>query len=178
MVRILCAVLALAVCVSLAPAQEDNKAVQRKDFDKEKPLDKEFLVAMHSCCNAMDRIIGLVERRASSNEVKEFAKKIKEDHDKLSKKLGETIKDKKIAAVAGLDKDVNDKIAALGKLEKGEFDKEFLKQVVEGHEKAIKKAENQKTNGKDKDITNFAEDLLTTLKDHLKKAKELQKKVE
>lgn len=177
MARILCAALALTVCVSLVQvqAQDKDRPIERKDFDKEKPLDKEFLVAMHSCCNAMDRTIGLVERRASSNEVKEFAKKLKVDHDKLSKKLGETIKDKKIAAVAGLDKAVNEKIAALGKLEKAEFDKAFLKNVVEGHEKAIKMAENQKTNGKDKDITAFAEDLLTTLKEHLKKAKELQK---
>ena len=63
------------------------------------------------------------------------------------------------------------------RLEKGDFDKEFLKQTVAGHEKVIKMAEHQKAKGTEKDITAFAEEVLTKMRDHLKKAKELQKKI-
>jgi putative membrane protein len=181
MIRVLGTTLVLALCVSLVGAQEkreDNKRpIEKKEFDKETPLDKDFLVAIHSCCNFMDRTLALVEKRASSDKVKDFAKKMKEDHDKLSKDLGTTIKDKKLAVVAGLDKEKNEKITALGKLEKSEFDTAFLKQVVEGHEKVIKMADHQVAKGTDKDITKFAKDMLPTLKDHLKKAKELQKDI-
>lgn len=177
MVRIFCALLAVAVILPLAPAQDTKRPIEKKEFNKDNPTDKEFLVAMHSCGNAMNRCLGLVENRTASDEVKKFAKEMKEDHDRLSKKLGETIKDKKLAVVAGLDKEVNEKITALSKREKGDFDKEFLKHTIEGHEKVIKMCEHQKAKGTDKDITAFAEDVMTTMRDHLKKAKELQKKI-
>jgi putative membrane protein len=177
MVRICCALLALAVIVPVAPAQDTKRPIEKKEFNKDNPLDKEFLVAMHSCGNASGRCIALVENRTASDEVKAFAKKLKEDHDALGKKLADTLKAHKLVTVAGLDKDVNEKITALGKLEKGDFDKEFLKHTIEGHEKVIKMAEHQKAKGTEKDITAFAEEVLTTMRDHLKKAKELQKKV-
>src|SRR5262245_57191606 len=154
MIRILCALLALAVFVPVTPAQ-DTKTIEKKEFSKDNPLDKEFLVAMHACCNASGRCIALVENRTASDEVKEVAKKMKEDHDALNKKLADTLKTHKLAVVAGLDKDVNEKITALGKLDKGDFDKEFLKQTIAGHEKVIKMAEHQKAKGTEKDITAF-----------------------
>ena len=63
--------------------------------------------------------MALVENRTASDEVKEFAKKMKEDHDALNKKLADTLKAHKLAVVAGLDKDVNEKITALGKTGEG-----------------------------------------------------------
>src|SRR5262245_18530356 len=152
MIRVLGTALILALCTSLVTAEEKRvdtrRPIEKKEFDKNAPLDKEYVVAVHSCCNAAERCLALVEKRASSDKVKDFAKKMKEDHDKLSKDLGKRIKDKKLAVVAGLDKEKNEKLTALGKLENKEFDTAFLKHVIEGHEKLIKMAEHQVANGK------------------------------
>lgn len=173
MIRVLVIALALFVSVTCARAIEGSQ-VERKDFEKTAPLDNDFLIGIHSCFNAADRCLGYVENRASSDKVKELAKKMKTDHDNLSRELGTTIKNKKLAIVAGLEKDVNERLTALSRLEKTEFDVAFLKETIAGHEKVIRMAEHQVAKGKDEDINKFAKDMLPTLRDHLKHAKELQ----
>jgi putative membrane protein len=173
MMRIMSAALVLVVVGSLAPAQ-DRRPVAREDFDN--PLDAKFLAMAAQCSNSEADLAAIAERRASREDVKEFAKKLREEHNNANKTLAKTLKDRKLAIVAVPDKKVREEAVRLAKIERGEFDAAFLKRMVESHEKAIKMFENQVKNGKDEEATRFAKDTLPKLKEHLKKAKELQKK--
>ena len=116
----------------------------------------------------------LVEKRASRQEVKDFAKKMDEDHKALLKDLTTTLKNRKIAIVAGTSKKDKARCKDLGKLEGKDFEVAFLKDVVADHEKAIRVCENQIANGKDEKVTEFATSAVKKLREHLKEAKKLR----
>lgn len=180
MVRMLIAAVALGLITSVGAAEEKDvkktdRPVERRDFDKDNPLDRMFIIKAHQCCNNAENGLVIVENLASSDKVKEFAKKAKKDHDELQDEIGKAVKDKKLAVVATPDREFVNQLNELRKKEKAEFDKAFLTHFVEGHEKMIKMAENQKSNGKDKEATALAEKMLPVLREHLKQAKELQK---
>ena len=172
MVRILIALLAL--CFTVPAYAEDEKPAAREDTDKKMPLDNEFLTMAAECCNCMCSMCDLVEKRASRQEVKEFAKKISDEHKTLAKDLNATIKDKKLTAVEGPNKKDKQRLVDAGKLEGKEFDTAFLKNVIADHEKGIAACDNQIKNGKDEKATEFATTAVKKLREHLKEAKKLQ----
>jgi putative membrane protein len=177
MVRTLIVALALGLLAPLAPADDvkSQKPVEKRDTNKDRPLDKEFLTTIAQRANNCENCLVIVEKLTSSDKVKEFARSVKKDHDDLQKQLAKTIKDKKLAVVATPDRESLTKLNELRKKEKDEMNKDFLTYFMEGHETTLKMAENQKENGKDKDVTALAEKMIPVLKDHLKKAKELKK---
>jgi len=172
MIRILVTLVALAVAGPLYA--EDTKPVERRDFDKKTPLDNDFLAMASECLNCQCSLADLVEKRASRQEVKEFAKRMEEDHKALLKDLAATLKDRKVAIVAGTSKKDKERCKEVGKLEGTEFEKTFLKYVADDHEKAIRVCENQIKNGKDQKVTEFATSAVKKLREHLKEAKRLQ----
>lgn len=177
MVRILIVTLALGVLVPLAPADDlkAEKPVEKKAFKDEAPLDKKFLVAVAQCANNCGNCLFEVEKLTSSDKVKEFTKEVRKDHNDLQKELAKTLKNKKLAVVATPDKESLAKMKEFAKKDKDELNKDFFAYFIEGHEKVLKMAENQKENGKDEDVTALAKQMIPVLKDHIKKAKELQK---
>ena len=58
-----------------------------------------------------------------------------------------------------------------------EFDRAFANHMVMGHEKAIRKFENASANLQDADLKKYADKTLPTLRDHLRRAQELQSQV-
>ena len=172
MIRILIAIVAL--CFTLPAYAEDTKPIERKDFDKKSPLDTEFLAVASECCHCQCSMAELVEKRASRQEVKDFAKKMDEDHKALLKDLAATVKTRKIAIIAGTSKKDKERCKEVSKLSGKEFEETFLKNVVTDHEKAIAMCEYQIKNGKDERVTEFATAAVKKLREHLKEAKKLQ----
>ena len=171
MIRILIAIVALGLAMPVYA--EDSKPAASADTAK-MPLDSKFLAMASECCNCQCSMAELVEKRTSRPEVTEFAKKMEEDHKALQKDIAATLKDRKIAIVAGTSKANKARCTNLGKLEGKEFDTAFLKYVVADHEQAIRVCENQIANGKDEKVTEFATAAVKKLREHLKAAKKLQ----
>lgn len=164
--RMLIAAVATMVLVTGARAED------RKTY-----LDNEFLVHAHVGCNAMIQIADTVDDRTKNDQVKEFAEQLKKDHRKGEEMLAQEIKDRKIASVAGLEKETRETIDRLKKLEGNELDKEFLRIVVDSHEKAISACKDQSKSGKEKECSELAKEMIPTLQKHLDRAKELQKTI-
>ena len=116
----------------------------------------------------------LVEKRASRQEVKDFAKTMESDHKAMLKDLAKVIKNKKIAIVAGTNKVDKERCAKMSKLSGKEFEGSFFLNVVSDHEDAIAMYENQIENGKDEKVTAFAKEAVKKLREHLKEAKKLR----
>lgn len=116
---------------------------------------------------------------ASNPEIQSFAKHMIEDHTLANESLAGLAKDDKIS----LYKDMTPKQKAtekkLSKMnDRGrEFDRAYLAQAIEDHEKAIKAYEKQAKHGTDEDVRKFASETLPKLKMHLDMAAALNTKL-
>jgi len=141
----------------------------------EQPLDNDFLAKIAACNHAEVEIGKLAATRASSEKVKDFAQNLVKEHQKVHERVADLMKNRKIAMLTGLDKDGQAQVQKLTKLEGKEFDRTFLNDAITEHRTAITLFENQIKNGKDKDISTFAQETLPALQNHMKRAEELAK---
>lgn len=114
---------------------------------------------------------------ASEQKVKDLAKQLCGDHEKANAKLTEYARALKLAVVAGQEKETREKLDKLSKLKGEEFDREFLKQMIEDHQKAIRLFEGESKTGTDSGLKTFASDTLPTLRKHLEEARTLLEKI-
>ena len=136
-------------------------------------LDNEFLVKAHAANNAQIEYGKLAEKRSASQRVKDFAQQMVKDHGAAQESLGRLYKDRKFASVAGLDKEFRDERDRLAKLENSEFDRAYMKRVVEDHEKVVALYDVQVRDGKDTAIAAWAKESAPSLKKHQQLAKEV-----
>jgi len=179
MVRTLIVAMAVALLTPVAWADDVDrkKPVEKKELNKENPLDRDFLLTVAQCnTNGLDCLI-VFEKLASSDKVKQFTKDVKKDHDDLQKSIAAAFENRKIGIVATPDKETITRLNELRKTDKSERDQAFLKHFIEGHEKMLKMAENQKAKGKDDDANDLAKKMIPVLEKHVKDAKALQKEL-
>jgi putative membrane protein len=113
----------------------------------------------------------LAQKNGGSDDVKSFGKMLVEDHTtsntkatSLAQANGITPPNEPNAA----EKKLHDELAKLSGME---FDREFAKAMVKGHEDAIAKFEAASKG--DDDVAKFAQETLPTLQEHLKTAQSL-----
>src|SRR5437763_14898448 len=119
----------LALLVMALPSRAD---------DREPATQQEFLAKAIATDMAEIKLGELALKQASNDDVKRFARKMVDDHSKHRDMLLERARVHKLAVVEGLDKEHQEKKDRLSKLEGKDFDREYMKCMVEGHEKALK----------------------------------------
>ena len=115
----------------------------------------------------------LAQEKASSNEIKEFARKLEQDHSKANDQLKQLASQKNVQ----LPSDVGSHRAMLDKMKglSGEqFDKAWMKMQVQHHKKDVNEFNKETTRAMDSDLKQFATSTLPTLQDHLRQAEQLQ----
>jgi putative membrane protein len=115
----------------------------------------------------------LAQEKATSNEIKEFARKIEQDHTKASEQLKHLAAQKNVElpADAGKHKEMVEKIRGLSG---DQFDKTYMKMQVGDHKKDVKQFQKESERAMDSDVKNFASTTLPPLQEHLRMAQELQ----
>jgi putative membrane protein len=119
----------------------------------------------------------LASEKGSSDEVKQFGQRMVTDHTKANDEL------KQLASSKGVDvpKDLNAKHKAtrerLAKLSGAEFDKAYMKDMVQDHQKDVSEFRAESNKAKDSDLKSFASKTLPTLEEHLNQAKSIAPKV-
>jgi len=165
--------LTAALLVTVNVRAEDTKPTKA-----DAPVsDTDFLVKAVTCGTAEVKFAEIAERRASNADVKAFANKMATDHKKCNEKLLEQAKNLKVAVVTGLERDRREIATRLGKLEGQDFDRDYMKQMVEDHEKAISLFESYTKTGSNKELVDFAREALPVLREHLKEAKSICEKI-
>ena len=119
----------------------------------------------------------LASQRAESPDVKQFGQRMVQDHGKANDQLKQLAQSKGMDVPTETDKSHQKKMAKLQKLNGAQFDKQYMDDMVKDHKKDVKEFEKQSKNAKDADVRAFAAKTLPTLQDHLKMAKDTQKKV-
>jgi putative membrane protein len=115
----------------------------------------------------------LAQEKATSNEIKEYARKLEQDHQKANEDL------KKLAAAKNVDlpADAGPSAAKLEKVKAAsgaEFDKQWMKMQVKHHKQNVNDFQKESTRAMDSDVRNFATAKLPTLQEHLNQAQQLE----
>ncbi|MGE5382495.1 MAG: DUF4142 domain-containing protein [Omnitrophica WOR_2 bacterium] len=114
------------------------------------------------------------QQKAVSSRVKNFGAMMVKDHSKVNDELKALATKKNITLPTALDekhmKDVNDIKGKTG----ANFDKDYIKAMVDDHEKDVDKFKKQAENGMDSDIKAFAAKTLPTLLMHQDSAKRIK----
>ena len=146
-------------------------------FGAEATDGKEF-AAKIACCNMTEVKAGkMAAEKAENSEVKAFAEMMVREHTKAQEMLKEACKTAKLECPTEQTKEGKECCAKLEKAEKGkEFDRLYIKTQVEGHAKAIKTLEQASRDGQE-GIKEYATRMLPNVREHMKKAKQIQEKL-
>jgi len=119
----------------------------------------------------------LAEQKASSDQVKQFGKRMAADHQKANDEL------KKIAANRGFNLPVEMSSSERREYDKlqgmsgADFDRAYMKEMVSDHKKDLKEFQSEAKSSKDGDLKNFATSTLPTLQQHLDLAQQTENAV-
>jgi putative membrane protein len=167
--------LCLPLLMSSAAGQ-DRKLVDRKPAG-EPTTDQEFLVRAIACEVAEVKFAERAAKNASNADVRKLAEDMAEHHKKIRDNLLEQAKKMRVGVVEGLDKEHRDQYDRMSKLEGKEFDREYVRHLVEGHEKSVKMYKKWAKDAKDAGLREAADSALNKRQDHLDEAKKLQAKI-
>ncbi len=119
----------------------------------------------------------LAAKQAASNDVKQFGQKMVEDHSKAGDELKQLAAQKKVVLPSDIMPVHKQLMEKLSKLSSADFDKEYVKAMVEAHEKDVAAFENVSKTAADADVKSFATKTLPTLKMHLEMIKAMADKM-
>lgn len=119
----------------------------------------------------------LAQDKGVSDSVKNFGKRMVDDHSEAGDKLKGVASQENITLpteIAAKDQVAYDR---LSKLNGAAFDRAYSKNMVKDHEADISTFQKEANGGKVDSLKSFASDTLPTLQDHLKEAKAMMKSV-
>lgn len=149
-----------------------------------------------------DRLVGgmaevrlgeLASQKSQNADVKAFGRMMVQDHTKAGDKLKQIATQVRIQPPTDLDDAHRDQVERLSKLQGAEFDREYINQMVDNHEKTLNAVEDRvDQNGDDNNptytpkqtddqfdmkVNQWAAEAAPTVRTHLNKAKEIKTKL-
>ena len=160
---------AALAAVLLLPANGHGKTAAS---DKADPGATQFLKEAASGGMAEVKLGGLAEQRAASDDVKNFGKRMVNDHTKANEDLKRVAAEKNVTLPSDVDHKDKEVYDRLSKLSGKAFDRAYMDLMVKDHEQDVAEFE-KAARSKDPAVQAFAERTLPTLKDHLTDAQQI-----
>jgi putative membrane protein len=114
---------------------------------------------------------------ATSQQVKDFGKMMVDDHTKLNNELKDLAGKKNVQLPATVSEAQQKEVDNLSKKTGNDFDKAYVKLMIEDHKKDIDDFKKASKNVTDADLKNFAVNALPVLQKHLDAIQAIQKKM-
>jgi len=176
---------ALALALSAAPAFSQSRppAPQRagqtpKTGTSTSPVsDHQFAIDAAHGGLAEVELGHLAEQKAASDRVKQFGRKMVEDHGKANDELTQVAKQQPITLPTTLDSKDEALKDRLSKLSGDSFDRAYINAMVRDHKKDVNEFRKEAEHGRNPDIKAFAASTLPTLEQHLRLAENIQASV-
>lgn len=137
------------------------------------PDDQQFMTKAAQGGLMEIEVARIAQQKATSNEIKEFARKLEQDHSKANDQLKQIASQKNVELPTDMGKH-KEQVDKLNGKSGDQFDKAFMKMQVKHHKDDIGTFEKETNLGMDSDVKSFASSTLPTLQAHLKQAQELQ----
>ncbi len=144
--------------------------------DKRTERDARFVLAASEVGLAEVNFGMLAEKRTANEDVRTFAHELVVDHVKANKELGE-VAARRYGGASAMNRGHLERFDKLSTLEGDAFDRAFLDGQIKEHESSIRLFEEEARKGQDEQLQAWAGKMLPTLRDHLKKARNLSDKL-
>ncbi len=152
--------LMLAGTIARADVNDKVKAMQS-------PKDsKEFAIKAAESGMLEVKLAQLAQQKSQSQEIKQLAQKLEQDHTQANTQLTALARQKNIDLPTDLKGDCQEYYEAFQKLDGPDFDNAYLLFNVQGHLKSIMMFQKEAQNGSDQDIKQWASQTLPTLQRH------------
>jgi putative membrane protein len=136
--------------------------------------DKEFILQAEKD-NLQGRYVGRLAQERSQNEgVKAYGKMLADDDETALRDVVALMQRYGVPEPKGLPEEKKEALDELKGLSGQDFDKKFIKLMVEDHEKALADFQRESKSALNDDVRSYAEKQIPMLQKHLNKAKELQ----
>jgi len=112
----------------------------------------------------------LAQQKALREEVREFAKRMADDHAKANAELKDIAARHNIQVASTLDRHHEREMNKLSSLIGGDFDRAYMSRMVREHRKDVKEFRKRANAKQQDDVTRFAAATLPTLETHLRMA--------
>jgi len=164
----------LTVLVSAALAVAIPAVAADKKLGKS---DREFLTEAASG-GLMEVELGQVAtKNAASDRVKQFGQRMVDDHSKANTELKQVASQESVTVPDSLTPKQRDQVARLSKLHGAEFDREYMKAMLQDHEEDVPKFRKEASSASDPKVKDFAAKTLPTLESHLDMAKSINAEI-
>lgn len=114
--------------------------------------------------------------RASSPAVREFGERMVKDHTKADNELQQLAIKKGVSLPTDLDAQHKGELDRLAKLKGKDFDREYSKLMISGHENDVKAFQKESSDAKDLDLRSWASNTVPILEQNLVEAQSLKAK--
>ncbi|BAZ48018.1 outer membrane protein [Nostoc sp. NIES-4103] len=115
----------------------------------------------------------LASQRAGNNAVKEFGQRMVTDHTQVNNQLKQLATQKGVTLPTTLDSKNQQLKQRLSRLSGANFDREYMNQMVQDHQKDVSAFQTEAQQGQDPDVKAFAAQALPTLQEHLQQARSI-----
>lgn len=119
----------------------------------------------------------LALRQAQNAQVKDLARTLVDDHSKVTQQLMELAEKKGVDVPRNLDREHRSRVDTLANRSGREFETAFVNEAIQDHQKDLELFQNQAQNGQDPDLKALAEKTVPALREHLRKAQDLQQQL-
>ncbi|HYH45013.1 MAG TPA: DUF4142 domain-containing protein [Thermoanaerobaculia bacterium] len=119
----------------------------------------------------------LASQKAQHADVKAFGARMVQDHGKANSQLEQTVGSMGMTLPKELATPHRQHMDHLARLSGAAFDREYMKQMVQDHQKTVADFEKQAERGENAAVRGFAQQNLPVLQEHLRMAQELATKV-
>ena len=115
----------------------------------------------------------LAEKNAQSQQVKDFGKRMVDDHSKANDQLKQVASKEAVNLPTTLDAKDQATLDHLSKLHGAAFDKAYMHDMVMDHEKDVAEFKRESQDAHSPDLKSWASNTLPTLESHLQEAKKI-----
>ena len=119
----------------------------------------------------------IAARNGQNAELKEFAEHLRKDHTEANKKLEPIAQKHGVTVSQTLDPKHQRVVDRFQQLKGEQFDKEYAKEMLRDHQKAISKYDKASREATDTEIKQYAQETLPKLREHQKHAEKVAKAV-
>jgi putative membrane protein len=112
----------------------------------------------------------LASQQATNPAVKQFGERMVKDHTEANNRLQQIAQQKGMTLPNDLPDDAKQLKERLTNMKGPEFDRTYMQNMVQDHQKDVAEFQQEADQGQDPDIKNFAATTLPTLKEHLQLA--------
>jgi putative membrane protein len=154
-----------------AAGQTAGQAQQQKLSEKDKSFAKE--AAMGGMAEV--ELGKLAQQNAQNDDVKQFGARMEQDHSAANQQLMSILTDKDVPVPQQFDEKHRKTLDKLSKMRGAEFDRAYMREMAEDHDKTVKKFRDEAQHGNDADLKAFAQKTLPVLEQHQKMAHDISK---